>query len=259
MTVGGFEVRSYASLNEHRPIYIDAHLKGDFDKPFRPPRQKLYIVAREENRCTRHPIVDPRAHRPRATSPLPLFETDWPLLQDALAWLERLRALLEGCGGVTDEEQLVLKKLVHELLWFAASLYDAPAVTMTPRRVPDPAPAPAPPPSGNGDRTATIKRWSLNERLQELGYPEEVSRSARIKLGQAVVEAYKQAHGKAPMIADRGSGAQAKRVSLYEAADLPMVDRMVREMLGEPGIEPQAQSLVEGGAHDAGVADTPAS
>jgi hypothetical protein len=35
------------------------------------------------------------------------------------------------------------------------------------------------------------------------------------------------------------------RVSLYEAADLPMVDRLVREMLGAPGIEPQAQSLVE--------------
>jgi hypothetical protein len=34
-------------------------------------------------------------------------------------------------------------------------------------------------------------------------------------------------------------------VSLYEAADLPMVDRLVREMLRAPGIEPQAQSLVE--------------
>jgi hypothetical protein len=70
-------------------------------------------------------------------------------------------------------------------------------------------------------------------------------------LGQAVVEAYRQAHGKAPKIADRGRGAHATRVSLYEAADLPMVDRLVREMLGEP-------STVEEGAHDAGVADTSA-
>ena len=36
----------HPSLGEHRPIYIDAHLKGDFEKPFRPPRQKLYVVAR---------------------------------------------------------------------------------------------------------------------------------------------------------------------------------------------------------------------
>ena len=36
----------HPSLGEHRPIYIDAHLKGDMDKPFRPPRQKLYVVAR---------------------------------------------------------------------------------------------------------------------------------------------------------------------------------------------------------------------
>jgi hypothetical protein len=36
----------HPSVGEHRPIYIDAHLKGDFEKPFRPPRQKLYVVAR---------------------------------------------------------------------------------------------------------------------------------------------------------------------------------------------------------------------
>ena len=36
----------HPSLSEHRPIYIDAHLKGDMEKPFRPPRQKLYVVAR---------------------------------------------------------------------------------------------------------------------------------------------------------------------------------------------------------------------
>jgi hypothetical protein len=112
-----------------------------------------------------------------AATTMPLLESDWQLLQDALAWLERIRALLEASGGMTDEDQRML--------------------------------------------------------------------------GQAVVEAYRQAHGKAPKIADRGRGAHATRVSLYEAADLPMVDRLVREMLGEP-------STVEEGAHDAGVADTSA-
>jgi hypothetical protein len=36
----------YPSHGEHRPIYIDTHVKGDLEKPFRPPRQKLYVVAR---------------------------------------------------------------------------------------------------------------------------------------------------------------------------------------------------------------------
>jgi hypothetical protein len=34
------------SVGEHPPMYIDPHLKGDFEKPFRQPRQKLYVVAR---------------------------------------------------------------------------------------------------------------------------------------------------------------------------------------------------------------------
>ena len=76
-------------------------------------------------------------------------------------------------------------------------------------------------------------RWSLSERLTALGYPEDLDRGERIRLGQAVVEAYKQEHGKAPMIADQGTGPQAKRVSLYEDADLPLVDRVIREQLGE--------------------------
>jgi hypothetical protein len=43
---GHWRQQWHPSLGEHRPIYIDAHLKGDFSKPFRPPRQKLYVVAR---------------------------------------------------------------------------------------------------------------------------------------------------------------------------------------------------------------------
>jgi hypothetical protein len=177
---------------------------------------------------------------------------EWQLWHDALAWLERLRALLEGCGGWTAEEQLVLKQLAHELLWCVAGLYDTPAVVMTPRRVPDhdaslrlesPELDPVPPPVRRATRAAAGRRngqrdrgectrWSLNERLRELGYPEDLSRSQRITLGQAVVEAYKQAHGKAPAMADRGRGSQATRVSLYDAADLPMVDAIIQNRLG---------------------------
>ena len=36
----------HPSVGEHPPMYIDPHLKGDFEKPFRQPRQKLYVVAR---------------------------------------------------------------------------------------------------------------------------------------------------------------------------------------------------------------------
>lgn len=167
-----------------------------------------------------------------ATPPMPLLASDWPLLQDALGWLERLRALLEASGGWTAEDQRMLGELARDLLRVAGSGFEAPAVVMTPR----PVPAPAPKARRNGQQTGTIKRWSLNKRLQELGYPEEVSRSARIKLGQAVVEAYRQAHGKAPAMADRGRGPHATRVSLYDEADLPMVDAVIQRVLGDPPV-----------------------
>jgi hypothetical protein len=75
-----------------------------------------------------------------------------------------------------------------------------------------------------------------------------VSRSTRIKLGQALVNANRQAHGKAPAMADRGRGSHATRVSLYEAADLPLVDEVIRRMLGDPpGIETPVVSGDAGG------------
>jgi hypothetical protein len=78
-------------------------------------------------------------------------------------------------------------------------------------------------------------RWSLNDLLRELGYPEDIDRSTRIRLGQLVVETYKQAHGgRAPIMAAHGHGEQGRRVSIYVEKDIPMVDRVIRGMLGEP-------------------------
>ena len=163
-----------------------------------------------------------------ATPTVPMLMGEWQLLQDALAWLERLRALLEGCGGWTAEDQRRLGELARDLLRVAVSGFEGPPVVMVPH------PVPAPKASRNSHRAPALKRWSLNERLRELGYPEEVSRSKRIKLGQAVVDAYRQAHGKAPAMADPGRRPHATRVSLYDEADLPLVDGVIRAMLGEP-------------------------
>jgi hypothetical protein len=77
--------------------------------------------------------------------------------------------------------------------------------------------------------------WSLNDRLSELGYPEDLDRGTRIRLGQAAVERYRKKHGKAPQIADRGRGQHATRVSLYPAADLPLIDEVIQEILGAVG------------------------
>jgi hypothetical protein len=68
-------------------------------------------------------------------------------------------------------------------------------------------------------------------------------------VGQAVVQTYRQLHGKAPAMADRGRGSHATRVSLYEAADLPLVDAVIQQALGDPpGIETPVVSGDAGGA-----------
>ena len=85
----------------------------------------------------------------------------------------------------------------------------------------------------NGHPEPVLERWSLNDRLKHLGYPEDLDRGTRIRLGNATVERYKQEHhGKAPAMAEHGRDGHAKRVALYEAADLPMLDEVIRRMLG---------------------------
>jgi hypothetical protein len=74
----------------------------------------------------------------------------------------------------------------------------------------------------------------LNDRLSELGYPEDLDRSSRVRLGNAAVEAYKRVHGgKGPAMAEDGRQGHAKRVALYEAADLPLVDAVIVDIMGE--------------------------
>lgn len=172
---------------------------------------------------------------------------DWTPLEDALAWLERVLTLLDGTGGSTDRDALIIHDLTRALLLAAAGERLVEVETPT---VVDPAPAqpppetkrlsrsprrqPAPTAESNGHPAAapTRVRWSMNDRLQELGYPEDLDRSTRVRVGQAAVLAYRDAHGKAPKVAQTGSGAHAKRVSLYAAADLPMIDAIITEMLG---------------------------
>ena len=192
---------------------------------------------------------------------------DWGPYEYALSWRERVRALLEDSGGWTAEDQHLINEQARALLVIATTP-PQPTLVITPM-IPAPDPDPVglsdetplqvetPPPverpltvetftptavvpkaSRNGHKAAgpVQTRWSMGERLQELGYPEDVSRSDRIKVGVAAVERYRQVHGKAPIVADRGSGVHAKRVSLYEVADLPMVDAIIREMLGDPAL-----------------------
>lgn len=179
-----------------------------------------------------------------------LLGDDLPFLKDALAWVKDVRHLIQDCGGTTPEDLTILGLLARDLLRLAAYGLAPIPVVMTPEpptetdTVPPPVRATSKPkrPAANSqnghthDGAGTVQvRWSLNERLQELGYPEDLDRGTRIRVGHAVVEAYREAHeGKSPVIADSGTGPQAKRVALYETDDVPMVDALIREMLGDP-------------------------
>src|ERR1700752_2630422 len=161
-------------------------------------------MAMSRNPVSRH--VTWRARRPMSTAPrmapqgatmtLPLLLPDWQPYEYALSWLERVRALLEDSGGWTVEDQRLINAHARALLVVATTPLDAPLVLPGPTPLPDPivvpiaTPRPSPatkPPSRNGQR-APVKRWSLNDRLTERGYPEDLPRADRIRLGQAVVE-----------------------------------------------------------------------
>jgi hypothetical protein len=181
---------------------------------------------------------------------LPEEVPDWEAFEAGLSWLERIRALLEGSGECSTADHLTINELARALLRAAVG------VCPSSGSPPEDEPVHVPPPtraradrrdtlvSHNGNEAPPARQWFLNKRLQELGYAEDISRSMRIRLGQRVVEAYREAHHKAPAMADRGCGAHATRVSLYNADDLPLVDEIVREMLGEPS-EVEVTTAVE--------------
>ena len=190
---------------------------------------------------------------------------DWTPFESSLAWLERIHTLLEACGGLRQADQLILGALTRGLLAAAVGESRVPlgavtsegsavgdrlgAVTGEPERPADamvpadtrheakprtrtPRPKPVPTAAQNGHAEPEQVLRSLNDRLRELGYPEDLDRGTRIRLGQVVVERYKARHGKAPQIGDRGRGQHATRVSLYPAADLPWVDAVIQDILG---------------------------
>jgi hypothetical protein len=180
-------------------------------------------------------------------TPVPEF---WHVFEPPLAWLERLAKLMQFCGGLHEDERLVLRDLG---LWLLRAACGQPCALdtfpETPAPTPTPEPTPAPPaptaekPKGRPPRVPTAPanghpepggdRWSLNDRLRHLGYPEDLDRGTRIALGQRAVERYKfKHHGKAPAMSEDGRQGLAKRVALYDAADLPLLDTVIHEMLG---------------------------
>ena len=71
---------------------------------------------------------------------------------------------------------------MRDLIHGAASGLVDPPVVMAPHPAPAPDPAPVQKSTRNGHRGPAAERWSLNDRLSELGYPEDLSRITRIKL-----------------------------------------------------------------------------
>jgi hypothetical protein len=145
--------------------------------------------------------------------PMPI---DWTPFESGLAWLVRIHTLLEACGGMRADDKTMLGSLTRALLYAAAGATIP--VVLTPESgtpAPEPSepetldplaevpPDPDPEPTihrrgrrptsqaeQNGHMPPEPRYWSLNERLRELGYPEDIDRSTRVRLGQALVEAY---------------------------------------------------------------------
>jgi len=83
---------------------------------------------------------------------------------------------------------------------------------------------------------ADERRWSLKERLRALGYPDRLTRTQHIRLGVQVRHAYCAHFGREPVM-HVGRGPNARRVTLYEAEALPLMDAVIRAALGEPSAD----------------------
>ena len=91
---------------------------------------------------------------------------------------ERLTPVFCAVATRTPVNNLTMPDLIHGA---ASGLVDPPVV-MAPHPAPAPDPAPVQKSTRNGHRGPAAERWSLNDRLSELGYPEDLSRITRIKL-----------------------------------------------------------------------------
>ena len=99
-----------------------------------------------------------------------------------------------------------------DLIHGAASGLVDPPVVMAPHPAPAPDPAPVQKSTRNGHRGPAAERWSLNDRLSELGYPEDLSRITRIKLwlfphrckGSRLIVTFGEHQVMAQLIAKRG-------------------------------------------------------
>lgn len=191
---------------------------------------------------------------PTDTQPQPPLLTDWPMYAHSLDWLERLRDLLDEAGVWNADFQTALGHLGGALLLAASgrTTPPVPGCQDEPQARPmdgDDATrrAPAAPPRPSAPRIEQIEPqaqsmarsrrtqwWSIAERLEALGYPALLTKSQRIKLGQQVVQVYREQHGTSPPMAANGHGPSAQRTARYREADLPLVDEVIRAHLGAP-------------------------
>jgi hypothetical protein len=180
--------------------------------------------------------VDPGGQGIGVADQPPLL-TDMATYQEALSWLERLRALLEGAGVWTVEFQSAFGQLGGTLLLSAAGRQPSRAAHHTGGDAPLKVRRNGQQPEG---LSPNIGQVSLNDRLQALGYASDLSRSTRIQLGHRVVQAYRAQHGgQGPQMGTQVQGARGRRVALYEPIDLPLVDHVLQEVLGPPALGSQ--------------------
>jgi hypothetical protein len=83
--------------------------------------------------------------------------------------------------------------------------------------------------------------WSLNDRIKTLGYSDRVTRTARIRIGVQASQAYRAHFGREPVMRV-GPSPNGRRVTVYEAEALPLVDAVIRAALGEPSTPPTVEA-----------------
>ena len=156
-----------------------------------------------------------------------LIPDDWQGFEYTLSWLERINALLERCGGLRLEDQLRLGALARALLMVVSGgplpqdvqpvptpeptpeppapvVQEPPAPKAAKPKTPQPRRPRVPAAPANGHPEPGEDRWSLNDRLRHLGYPEDLDRGTRIALGQCCLT-----------LVERGAGIHARGIRTH--------------------------------------------